>query len=172
MLKYIMWFCDCGRIHPLSEDDVKWLGDGVSPYSRSIIKVCTNCARPYKYFLEDDPWGGDDDFYINESGTVDSVIDTSVDKLKDFKVIFSKGIKVPMATGGYANGHTSDTFIDQEYIGRNFGNYSRTVKKNPDCIVVDTERLIREVNDDDILRAMSRYNVGIDWTGTKYERGK
>lgn len=171
MSKYNMWFCSCGRIHPMPISDMDWMVQDHD--KRSVIHICTNCGAVYKQFLEEDPWGNEPcgHYYVNGVSIVDEVINTTDEPKKDFKLIFNRGIKVPMKSGGYATYHLSDTYVNQDYIRDtlNTNDLYCAVRKDPECCTVDTQRLIREVKDDEILTDLSRYFVGINWAGTKYE---
>ena len=61
-------------------------------------------------------------------------------------------IRVPVKDGDYATCYVANTYFDDE------GHRG-----------ADTERLIREVKDEDKLRSISGYITGIDWKGTPYD---
>lgn len=117
--------------------------------NRSIIHVCQNCGATVKIFLDEymDGYASNCVDYHN--------VDLSSEELANTKLLMNEGIKVPVKGGLYATCHSSVTWWDEE-TGKG-GPYS-----------VDTERLIKEVNDKDILNSISKYVVGIDWTGTPY----
>ena len=147
--KYNCRFCSCGRIHIMPAEYMSWLSE--DPEKRSIIHVCQNCGATVKIFLDEYM----DGYAVN---CVDySNVDLSSEELANTKLLMNEGIKVPVKDGLYATCHNSVTWWDEEN-GKG-GPYS-----------VDTERLIKEVNDEDILNSISKYVVGIDWTGTPYEK--
>ena len=163
-MKYSCWFCGCGRIHILANDLYDWMTEDYE--HRSIVQVCNNCGTSHKIFLSDNGEG----FDVNAMDLRDVNID--ILRPQECKILFNKGIKVPMKSGGYATYHFHDGYVNVDYIRDKLGTtYIPTaLEKDPECTTVDTELLIREVNDEDILQSISGYLVGIDWTGTKYER--
>lgn len=173
MKRYDVWFCECGRIHIMEYENFDWMKDNCA--HRQVIRVCTNCGAVYGQFLTRNYYEDiGEGFDINGFDITDKSIDTAIDTSygMEYRFHFSKGIMVPMKKGGYADYHFKDGFVNSEYIRNVFNTTDITYAecKDPECTTVDTMRLIREVKDDDILTSISGYVVGIDWTGTKYER--
>lgn len=156
MSKYEAWFCHCGRIHLMNNDKYDWLSKDFR--NRKIIRICQNCGATRQtwldeYFIEDedDPrpsftvCGSDvkEGEFIGDSNT---------------QFIFSKGIRVPLKSGAFA-----------EYHGPAGGWFDDKGK----CEVW-TDRLIqniqREFKDEaeDVLNSISGYVAGINWEGTLY----
>lgn len=168
MKRYDVWFCDCGRIHIMDYENYDWMIENCE--HRQVIRVCTNCGNVHGQFLTKAYYEEiGEGFDVNGFDVTDRSFDTTSGM--DYRFHFSKGIMVPMKKGGYADYHFVDGFVDSEYIKQEFNTTDVTYakRKDPECITVDTMRLIREVKDDDILTSISGYVVGIDWTGTKYE---
>jgi len=161
--KYDCLFCNCGRIHIMDYDEYDWLES--SP-KRSYIRVCMRCGSTHRVFLTDNGEGFDICSVDVPDGTIVHDINT--------KIHFSRGIMIPLKSGGYADWRFHDGYANTDYLRDTLGTtyIPEALKKDPLCTTVDTERLIREVKDEDILNSISGYIVGIDWTGTKYDHRK
>lgn len=160
-MKYDAWFCSCGRINLMEDSEYDWLQDNTN---RVIFRICKNCGSVYRVWLDPSSYGGYDLCGSSIPGG-DCILDAS--QRNDFKVILHDGIRVPMKSGRYADyksrasiGGGSD-FMDS--VGMDNGENG--------CVLVDTDRLIREVNDREKLKSISGYLVGIDWSGTEYDKG-
>lgn len=170
--KYDCWFCHCGRIHIMPYSEYDWLQEDYT--KRMIVRVCTNCGATRITYLDE----YDDGYSICGSDIYDS-FDGRPTVMEDsdehkYKYYFSKGIRVPLKCGHYADSFISDTYVNTEYLEKvcKTSFIPEAKKVDPNCCIVDTEELINDVKDDDILRSISGYVVGIDWTRTKYERKK
>lgn len=171
-IKYDCWFCDCGRIHTMNYSEYDWLSE--KHEKRALIRVCQNCGATRMIWLSEyyDEFTDNMGFCINGSDVEDGTILSTNGNNDEYRIFFSRGIKIPMKSGGYANWKFNHGYVNSDYLKDTLGTtYIPTaLQKDPLCTTVDTERLIREVNDDDILQSISGYLVGIDWKGTKYEK--
>ena len=167
--KYDCWFCECGRIQILDSEMFNWLEEKYE--KRYIVQVCTHCGKTRQMWLTEylDEGFAINSFSVNPNGSR-TEIDTSKDD-NEYRFIFDNGIMVPMMHGKYADLHLGNTYVDAEYIIKELDTTSidEALKKDPLCCTVNTERLIREVKDPDILKSISGYMVGISWKGTEYE---
>lgn len=141
-MKYDVWFCHCGTIQLMPSEYYDWLAEDSA--NRYIIRVCQHCGATQRVWLEEDEEG----YSICASDVEDFEI-SSEDA--NCKVIFSKGIRVPMKSGEYAEYYRFGVWSDSKENGE-----------------VDTIRLIQEVNDEETLRSISSYLSGIDWDDTPY----
>ena len=162
MSKYEVWFCDCGRIHLMDNKYLDWMQEDSK--NRSVIRVCRNCGNVQEMFLDENICGGYD---ICATDNIPEEFDSS----PDTHFIFSKGIQVPMMSGGYATYRSPTGRWYTDPVVHIYG--EETASKN---YIVDTKSLIKEIRRDykdqaeDILKSISGYVSGIDWTGTEYER--
>ena len=174
--KYEAWFCSCGRIHFHPMDDLDWMSEDCE--NRRVLEVCRNCGHIHEQFLTESIYGDGDkpafdvngDDYFNDENVL-------IMENPNYRIYIRKGIKVPMKKGGYADYHFSNGYCNSEKIKETFGDtYIPTIKeKDPDYLTVDTDRLIKEIQQDypeeadDLLKSISGYIVGISWKGTPYE---
>lgn len=163
MKKYDCWFCECGRIQIMPDEYFDWLAEDC--LHRAVIRVCQHCGATRLVWLED--WG-DQGFAVNSTDFINEEISTKDDT--EYRIIFNKGIEVPMMSGGYADSYQGDTYINWEYLEKELGTtyLPDAQTKDPNCTKVNVQRLIKE-NDPDIVKAISSYVTGIDWSGTEYE---
>ena len=161
-LKYEASTCSCGRIHITSMENLDWMQEDY--FHRTIFYVCTNCGVSSMLWLE--PY--EEGFSINS-------IDINPDDFKPVqypssdehqcRVFFSKGIPVPMMNGKYADMYSLHHFVSTYEMSN--GNCDSPVSPR---FIVDIDRLIKEVGDEEIIKAIrSRTNIGINWVGTAYE---
>ena len=144
MNKYDVRFCRCGTIHVMPVSYYDWMESDYK--NRSVYRVCQHCGKTIRTWLSE----YDDGFCINSFEEND--FELSKEDKDDFKVIFSTGIRVPLKSGNYATYQSSGVWFDDD-------------QKSD----VDTKRLIREVKDEEILKSISGYVTGIDWSDTPYE---
>lgn len=162
MKKYDVMFCCCGRVHFMPMAWYDWMQEDCE--HRRIIRVCQNCGATIMVFLDKNG----NCFDVHETTITNAEITPSD---MEYRLSFSRGEKIPLKCGYYADAHQADRYISWEYCREKLGtDYLPTAESmNPGCCEVDTERLIREIGDDDKLQSMSGYVVGIDWAGTKYD---
>ena len=147
--KYEVSFCSCGHIHIMPSEYLDWIQEDYK--HRSIIQICRNCGSSYKTFLDEYFEGG---FVICGC----DVEDTEILNDPNTRIILQKGIQVPIVEG-----YCADYYINGIWMC------------DGHRVVVDTDRLIRDVQRDYgdeadyILKAISGYVSGINWKGTKYE---
>lgn len=160
--KYEASTCACGRIHVIGMDNLDWLSEDCS--NRRLFHVCTNCGISNMTWL--DPY--DDGFAINNVDiNPDTILYATYPNNNDHqcKILFSKGIPIPMMNGRHADMYSLHHFVST--YGMNNGNCDSPLSPR---FIVDTNRLIEEVNDEEVIKAIrSRTNIGINWVGTAYE---
>lgn len=177
--KFKIWFCTCGRIHFVPMVEFDWLEENCE--NNRIFEVCRNCGAiretyltpHYEYDLGVSTSGYDINSWTYDNEDVIIFEHPMYTRLHHF--YFRKGIKVPMVEGGYADCHRGNKYYNSQYM-TSMG-YSSDISytcEYPNCIKVDTEKLIKEIKRDysefadDLLYSIIWYNVGIDWSGTKY----
>lgn len=162
MKKYDCWFCDCGRIQVMPDDYYDWMAEDYQ--HRRVIRICQNCGATRIVWLDTYMEG----FAVNSTDFRNEEIQTNGEI--EYRIIMNDGIKVPMMNGGYADTHYGCTYINWSYLEKDLGTtYLPAAKEDdPNCTKVDVQRLIRE-NDPEVIKSISGYLVGIDWTGTPYE---
>ena len=148
MKKYDVWFCSCGRIQLMPEEYYSWLAEDYE--NRSVIRICGGCGKAMKVFLTESCYQGHD---INSVALEQIILDES--NKDNIRIIYDAGIKVPVKNGYYATSHFFHTWSDE------YGHSE-----------IDVEQLIKDVNDEDILKSIAAYSSGIDWTGTPYAYGR
>ena len=163
MKKYDCWFCDCGRIQVMPNEYYDWMAEDYQ--HRRVIRVCQHCGATRIMWLDT---YFDEGFAVNSADFRNEEINTNGDI--EYRIIFNDGVKVPMMCGGYADAHYGNTYVNWEYIEREFGitYLPEAERKDPNCTKVNVNRLIKE-NDPEIIKSISGYLVGIDWSGTEYE---
>ena len=144
MHKYDVLFCHCGTLQLMPSEYYDWLEEKYQ--TRRVIRVCQHCGATYQVWLTE----YDDGFAVNSCNITDTIIDEN-DKYET-RYIFSTGIRVPMTSGNEAAYHNGNYWTDES------GN-----------TVVDTNRLIQKVRDEDKLKSIAAYVSGINWKGTPYE---
>ena len=147
MKKYDCIFCHCGRIQLMPEEYIDWLSEDWQ--HRFILRICQNCGTTTKVFL--------DEYFDGYAICASEVrnVEYKPEELANCRIIMDQGIRVPIKNGLYAHYHIGSAWYDENGVG---GGKS-----------VDTQRLIREVNDEEKLSSISRYVTGIEWEGTPYE---
>ena len=144
--KYDVWFCRCGTIQLMPKEYYKWLEEDY--VNRSILRVCQCCGTVRRVWLSEYENG----FCVNSTSEED--FELSPEEQSNVRVIFSKGIRVPLKGGLYAT-RFSPAVVWFDETGKGS---------------VDTNRLIREVEDEDKLSSIAAYAAGIDWRGTPYDQ--
>lgn len=160
-MKYNVKFCSCGRVHFIDEEKISKAIEN----DKEVLVVCNNCGNS---------------FVIGANKTYDEYMDEEVymmysyymrdktieDITKIDSIVFTSGEQIKMQTGGEATYH-GNCFIDWK------------TKKSEDISNEEWEKMRKTVNiqhtinwikDDEKLKEMSNYLVGIDWKGTKYEK--
>ncbi len=144
MNKYDVWFCHCGTIQLMPNEYYDWLQEDYA--NRFIIRICQQCGKAQRVWLST----YNDGFAVNACKVEN--IELNGNDMANCRVLMYKGTRVPMKNGDYATSHFNTFWFDDQ------GNRE-----------VDTERLIREVKDEEKLRSISGYITGIDWKGTPYD---
>lgn len=161
MSKYDVKFCSCGRVHFIDNEKVS----KAITNSKEVLVICNNCGNSFVIGADkqyDDTL--DEDCYMMYSR---SLRDTELNDLTNiYSIVFTAGEQVRMMTGGEARYH-GNGFIDW-------------YTKKPDDVsenewdkvrkTVNTQHTINWIRNDEKLKEMSHYLVGIDWSGTKYEQ--
>lgn len=144
MKRYDVIFCSCGTIQTMPTEYYDWLEEDYK--NRFILRVCQRCGKVVKVWLSE----YEDGFAINATSVENFEL---TDEAKgNFRILFNKGIQVPLKNGEYADYHTAGVWFSEQGKSE-----------------VDTDRLIKEVKDPDILRSIAGYVSGINWKGTSYE---
>ena len=163
MKKYDCWFCDCGRIQLMPQDYISWMAEDY--LHRKVIRVCQHCGATRVMWLDTYM---DEGFALNSADFTNEEICTNGDI--EYRIILNEGVRVPMKSGGYADAFQGNMYMNWEYLEKSLGTtyLSEAKEKDPNCIKVDVQRMIRE-NEPEIIKSISGYVVGIDWSGTEYE---
>lgn len=163
MKKYQVRFCNCGRIQFIQNELWDWMAEDCE--HRRVIQVCQNCGTTVMHFLTENGEG----FDMNGQDIRDT--DISTDDGITYKFLFHHGEKVPLMCGVYADTFQGGKYINWDYCRDTLGTTYLPAAEatDPDCCKVDIQRLIREIGDEDKIRSMSGYAVGIDWSGTPYD---
>lgn len=156
-INYDALFCRCGRVHFLDRNRI----DDICDNGKEVIIICNHCGNTIKKGLTD---------YI-DGGKAWYSIDIKDEEITDFSniglMIASSGDMIRMMSGHEASCIHGSCFIDYESEKPEDVSEEEWNKR---CMTVDTKATINWINDDDKLRALSRYGVKINWVGTKYER--
>ena len=163
MKKYDCWFCDCGRIQLMPTDYYDWMAEDHE--HRRVIRVCQHCGATRVIWL--DPYM-DEGFAVNGADFINEEICTNGDI--EYRIILNDGVRVPMMIGGYADSYYGNVYVNWEYTEKDLGTtyLPEAQAKDPNCTKVDVNRMIRE-NEPDVIKSISGYLSGIDWSGTEYE---
>lgn len=121
------------------------------------------------------------DMYSYDAGNKDFQIDENSfhpGERKEFhKVIYSRGKKVRMMTGMYANGYEHGKFMDNwfpdfykiEKNGITVEEIMQFIEQwQHDRTTVDMDSLIRDLSEEEAEILFRRRIIGIDFSGTKY----
>lgn len=150
MEKYYVNICSCGGVHFIENE----LLYNVFEKNGSVIHVCTNCGITYRIW-EDVLMDG---CSISSKYVGDGIINTGEYKIRE--IICSEGQRILMNTGGYANFYGNGRFLDLVD-----GDFSKEYMST-----VNTQAVIKMINDEDKLRVLSNKYTNIDWSNTKYKR--
>ena len=156
-INYDVIFCGCGRVHFINYDRLVEICD---KQDKEVIHICNHCGSTIRRGLSE-----------CMDGKAWYSIDVKNEEITDFSkiglIIASAGDMIRMMSGHEASCIHGSCFIDYE------SEKPEDVSEeewNKSCMTVDTKATINWINDDDKLRALSRYGVKINWNGTKYER--
>jgi len=153
--RYDIIFCTCGKIHAINYEHFDWMIEDSE--NRSLINVDTNCGITIEYFLnehiEDDGTKGYDlcsKAITDETKIIDGVTT---------RVILSKGFRIPLMSGGYADCLMGNKFVNSSYIENELHTtwLPDAEKKDPNCTQIDFKKLIKEIDNKDILKSMTGY---------------
>ena len=186
MKKYDVRFCSCGTLHFLDNETSKsvfFTSDNVLA-EKEIIQVCLHCGitlisglSEYDY---DDETGRPT--YSHYSRCVNESIDNP-DPSK-YYVILSKGVRLMMQSGGYADSDRGDVYVDEEGLVRQLGHsdltqvqelrYSRSdsFHKLHDvrAINVNMAQLFKDITPEQAESLCGYYHRSFNWLGTPYEK--
>ena len=148
---YDVRFCKCGHIHSVPNEYWDWMSEDYA--HRQVMLVCTNCGKVTTLYLTRNPEGG----YDMNSGVIKNAVIWEDSDIQ-YRIIFSEGVLVPVkdANGipcGYADYYNNRAW------------FSEGKRVEPDAAA-----LINAVKDPILMKSISGYTVGINWTGTEYER--
>lgn len=151
MNKYDVRFCRCGRVHFIEWDKLNRVCD---EEDKSVLFICNNCGKTSLIWLEECMDGK----AWNSISIEDDELST-----KDIELIIaSRGESIWMKSGGYATCKAGSTFIDWDT--------PKGECSDEDRKIVDVERTICMIRDEEKLEELSHYAVDIDWKGTKFEK--
>lgn len=157
--RYDVWFCTCGHIHFMPFDVLDWIEDDY--INREAIQVCKSCGAFRKTTLDT----YEDGFCICRDTKRDSKITENIDRC--VRLFVDNGVSV------YLKNFDGSTISASGKLGNKW--FGVNSKGNQEFSSVDTLRLIQDIkhnyreDSDDILRSISGYVSGIDWSGTEYE---
>jgi len=158
--KYEVYFCSCGRVHFV---DTEKLNKAIEN-EKEILVVCNNCGNSFVEGADKQEYDGEECYMMYSR----SMRDTEINDTSNINsIVFTPGEKVFMMTGGEATFYGNSTFIDWET--KKLDNVTDEEWKKIREIV-DVERTINLIRDDNKLSNMSNYVTGIDWKGTKFEK--
>ena len=158
--KYEVYFCSCGRVHFV---DSEKLGNAIVN-EKEILVICNNCGNSFVEGADKEEYDGEEGYMMYSRSIRDTEIN---DTSKIDSIVFTPGEKVFMMTGREATYYGNSTFIDWET--KKLDNVTDEEWKKIREIV-DVERTINLIRDDNKLSNMSNYVTGIDWKGTKFEK--
>lgn len=165
-MKYEVDFCSCGRIHIMPESELDWLQEDYK--HREVIRVCTNCGDTTTTWLDEY-----DNGYAVNCTDVDTYKMTP-HAISDAHMYADRGIIVYMMNGEQADTYLANIYANTECWKSSGMSLEDAKNKFLPWAIVDTERLIRDIkrfyedDADDILKSISGYISGINWTGTEY----
>lgn len=156
---YDVWFCKCGHIHFIPFDTFEWIKEDY--INRRVIQVCQSCNSVRETTL--DPY--EDGFCVCRND-VES-FEIRKDPNANEKFFTDKGVAV------FLKNFDGASIPAVNKIGNRW--FGLDSKGNRGFNPVDTLKLIQDIernykdDADDILRAISGYVSGIDWSNTEYE---
>lgn len=105
MKKYEVRICRCGCVHFIPWKDVE---DAVEQ-NKEFVTICNRCGEAVRY--------GADDYFDEGNALYCYPLDTGEITKERFdeeftKIFYSKGVRVPMKTGYFADFYDGDTFYD------------------------------------------------------------
>lgn len=151
MDKYNVRFCECGRVHFI---EWKILNRVCDTENKKVLFICNNCGKTDLQFL--------DDYLDGKVWTSIPVENEMLEGTDVGLVITSRGERIWMKSGGYATSKVGTIFIDWDTPSNKCSEESRKI--------VDTQKTIRMIDDEEKLEELSHYGVDIHWKGTKYEK--
>lgn len=159
-------FCSCGRIHIVDIED-----NMITKRGQTVGCICGGCGS-FVVIGADDLGGGHYSMYRNEinANHVKEVdIPEAIKKYDIGKLTLSRGIRIPMKNGEYANSHFGDIFAAytrpdewkiEQYSRENNCSYDEASKIMNYILntEVDMDRYEREVSEED-REVIGRYYV-------------
>lgn len=158
--RYDVWFCTCGHIHFMPFDILDWIEEDYM--NRKAIQVCKSCGAVRETTL--DPY--EEGFCTCRDIYRDTELDCKITEGYT-KLFVDNGVPV------YLKNFDGSTVPASGKLGNRW--FGINSKGNQEFNSVDTLRLIQDIKHnyredaDDILRSISGYVSGIDWSGTEYE---
>lgn len=161
MKNYDVRICGCGRVHFIDVEKI----DKAIENEKEVLVICNHCGHSYVIGADkEQDENGEDCYMMYSFGKQDTEIN---DVSKIDSIVFTVGESIRMMTGGEATTHMGHEFIDWE-------------TKKPDNVsdkewetlrkTVDVQHTINWIRDEEKLKHMSQYLMGINWAGTKYAR--
>lgn len=186
---YEVRFCNCGTVHFIDREfqERVWFKDEKFT-GKQFVQVCTTCGATVISGLDD--MG---DHYDHYSFNADNHMEVDDDHVYEYDamrqvLILSKGVRLRMMSGGYADQEWQGYFQDSEGLKRQMGDdfgfcYIREVNRNHPysddqmhnlrdikALNVNMEQLLKEVTFDQ-AEAMCGYHIpSLNWKGTPHEK--
>lgn len=183
-----MQICSCGSIHLIPEDKLSsLLGE-----DKDLLLICANCGNAILIGADkcpnyDNP--NDTDYYMyhksftcnDKEWITKKIFNPTIPNEKPVgKILYEKGIRVPMMTGNYANFYFSGKFYDYSPISEYdmeslLSNSKKEIIKNMKDLeirksTVNMNRLCKE-NTNEELDYISKFLIeSLKWKGTIYEK--
>lgn len=157
--RYDVWFCTCWHIHFIPSDILDWIKDDYR--NREAIQVCNSCGAVRTTTLDT----YEDGFCTCRDEKQNFKITKNIERC--LKLFVDNGVSV------YLKNFDGSTVPASGKLGSRW--FRVNSKGNQEFSSVDTLRLIQDIKHnyrddaDDILRSISGYVSGIDWSGTDYE---
>ena len=179
---YVMKICNCGRIHMIPQSKL----DSIFEKKKSLMLICSNCGENTIISgekIED----GKSEYLMSESSYVDTDIiinaldfsDTPEDNRKSLEEIYySRGIAVPMKSGGCATEYVNGVFKDDRSVVLDCLLELVTLKDVKDFIkiyeqistTVDMKSFISSTPDYLLEEISKHYIKSFNWSGTKWKK--
>lgn len=177
-MNFTVEICKCGHIHFISMEDIA----DAAEHNNAVLFICAHCGAAtvigadigYEYSTD-----GNKTYNMYEHDF--SPYTTSDINSDDYeRVVYSRGISVPMLNGNYADTYFAGKFRDSrtpdysELFRLDCDNidkvHSFIYRIEHDAATVNMDRFINQTPDK-YLQEISKYPIqGFNWAGTKYEK--
>lgn len=189
MKKYDVHFCECGTVHFCDENlqDSVFFDESGRLMRKELVQVCLHCGKTIISGLNETNYDSDDmpsyDQYLYELR--ETMENPNPEK---YYVILSKGVRVMMQSGGYADGFRGNLYVDEDSLVREIGssdlndiegvnNYFINKDKKYEyrlrdvrAVNVDMKRLLQDITPDQAESMCGFYIKSFNWVGTPHEK--